>query len=281
MDNKKSSKFIKPPEFPKNLPVNERFPKWISWLRTFGMAVELAGEKNPRTITALLYTCAGEEIRELIESQDLIKNYSGIDLCSAITDYFKQSADSSLDLEVFREMSQRDNESARSFYIRLKTQALICDVAEKENLILDHFRNGILNKDVARFSRMNKWSLAETVDAAEHDSYTSAGSKFEARAPIRVQQITGENDSKSVNRGSDVEPSLQPSFKKRKRDDNSKTCLGCGGDCKIRSRDCPAHGSNCTNCGKRNHCAKVCQSKPNPELVQSSKSSDKVNKIEQ
>ena len=40
---------------------------------------------------------------------------------------------------------------------------------------------------------------------------------------------------------------------------NSKQCKFCGGEHVLKKKKCPAWGSKCSNCGGRNHFAKVCR----------------------
>lgn len=254
-----SGKFSKPKEYPINTPSHQRYPKWLAWQKNFIQAVILSRIKDPNEIAGMLYTSVGDEIRLLIDTLALSDN-KGIDLCRALTEHFKAGSDPTQDIETLRNLKQSPRESAQEFLIRLRQQAAICELGSNNSYIVVALRSGLLNRDVARLSKLNNWDEQMTVMAAERDKDIEPASFLTKTAKVdRVAspRSHSKRERSPPERSRDFDKK-QKTFDNRSNSNWKKVCNGCGGSCNKRA-NCPAQGKTCDNCNKPNHFAKVCR----------------------
>ena len=112
-----------------------------------------------------------------------------------------------------------------------------CEYHDENDAIRDHLIKTMHNRRIRVKAIRQGWTLQEILDEAAIDEETN-------------QQST-EMEKKISHEEKDV--------KRVEETPASKPCGRCGHK---HTQKCPAFGATCTACGKRNHYANVCRSKP-------------------
>ena len=139
-------------------------------------------------------------------------------------------------------LSQKQGESVEDFYIRIKTQALKCKYASEDitqERILEQFIAGTAIPKVQRelLSKDDTLTLAQALDIAKaHEASIKHMKQIQDLTPTPA---TSTIDAVSNNR-------------------SHKQCGNCGGT--HAPRKCPAYGTTCSRCHKKNHWRQVCRS---------------------
>ena len=117
----------------------------------------------------------------------------------------------------------------------------------KESLIKDRIEGGIQNDQTrARLLRESDLTLSKAEDICRAAEATEA-------------QMKMMNEESGVNAVSKQEPQQAEEHKQQER---TFKCRFCGQQHPPRKEKCPAFGQTCRRCGKENHFASVCQSRP-------------------
>ena len=132
-------------------------------------------------------------------------------------------------------LSQKQGESVEDFYIRIKTRALKCKYASEDitqERILEQFIAGTAIPKVQRelLSKDDTLTLAQALDIAKaHEASIKHMKQIQDLTPTPA---TSTIDAVSNNR-------------------SHKQCGNCGGT--HAPRKCPAYGTTCSRCHKKNH----------------------------
>ena len=139
-------------------------------------------------------------------------------------------------------LCQKQGESVEDFYIRIKTQALKCKYASEnvtQERILEQLIAGTAIPKVQRelLSKDDTLTLAQALDIAKaHEASIKHMKQIQDLTPTPA---TSTIDAVSNNR-------------------SHKQCGNCGGT--HAPRKCPAYGTTCSRCHKKNHWRQVCRS---------------------
>ena len=143
-----------------------------------------------------------------------------------------------------QQYKQKDTESVDDFLTRCRNQATKCkfrDTTEVEERLIEQLVIGTRYKKVQE-------KLLEKGEKLTLDTATDTARTYEATLTHMKQLTSGSEHDVHVVRSEDPK--------------NSKKCPNCGGQHPEKPRSkCPAFGTECGNCGKTNHWARVCRSK--------------------
>ena len=153
-----------------------------------------------------------------------------------------------------QQFQQKADESIDDFLSRCRNQATKCkfrDTTESEERLIEQIIIGTKHKKIQErlLSKGDSLTLDEAIDVCRtYEATLVQLDQLHAEKGKHIHAVRGNN----INRGA-------------RGDNKSKKCPNCGGE-HAKSRDqCPAHGSECKKCGKANHWARVCRSKPQQE----------------
>ena len=157
----------------------------------------------------------------------------------------------------FGNLKQNHGESLVRYYIRIREIAEKCSFSNESEAIRDHLIKTMTN-NVVRIKAIRKnWTLDQILEEAELDEETRTQTKeMEKKVNSdetikRVQNYRRQRPSSQIFREQSTSPA---------REKTTNPCNRCGYD--RAHKQCPAMGSLCNACGKRNHYAKVRRSKP-------------------
>ena len=142
-----------------------------------------------------------------------------------------------------QQMKQQNGESIDQFIEKLTAQANKCDFEDREleTRVIEQVTYGTLYKDLHKdlLKKAKDFKLAEML---------SIGRNHEASLLHQKQMAECQaNQSKSVT----------VSYVKNKTYSSKTKCTACGRE--HPPKRCPAHGSTCKKCGKKNHWADMCK----------------------
>ena len=174
----------------------------------------------------------------------------------------------------FRQARQLADESVAEFHTRLQRLASTCSFADKDGEVKSQIIQQCTSNKLRRFalregSKLTLVGLLQTARMYEAaDQHATEIEQSTASTLVNAVDVNAVNTnvqrsaSCSCNFQGNHGPSHGPS-QQRQQFSRSTTCRNCGGRYPHRpGRDCPAKGIVCHNCGKLNHFAKHCLSKP-------------------
>ena len=170
----------------------------------------------------------------------------------AFTDYFEPQKCVDHHVYVFRQESQKSGENITEFYTRLQLLARKCEFANTDLEIKRQIIQGTSSVRLRRKAIEQNLNLEGLLKAARPmetaDEQTSEIEKQQSHAVGCGNNKTSDDREENSNG--------PPKLGSR-----STKCGICGGSYPHQGT-CPAQGKKCMNCGKLNHFAKVCRSKP-------------------
>ncbi|CAB3990818.1 Hypothetical predicted protein [Paramuricea clavata] len=154
----------------------------------------------------------------------------------------------------FGNLTQNHDESLVRYYTRIREIAKKCSFSNESEAIRDHLIKTMTN-NVVRIKAIRKnWTLDQILEEAELDEETRTQAK-----EMEKKVNSDETIKRVINyRQQRQRPSSQI-FREQStsstREKTTNPCNRCGYD--RAHKQCPAMGSLCNACGKRNHYAKI------------------------
>ena len=154
-----------------------------------------------------------------------------------------------------QQFKQKSEELIDDFLSRCRNQSTKCkfsNTTESDERLIEQTTISTKHKKIQErlLSKGKSLTLDEAIDVCKtYEATLSQLDQLNSESEKSINAVKGDN----LNRGARGDTS------------KSKKCPNCGGD-HPQSRDkCPAYGSECKSCGKANHWARVCRSKPQPQ----------------
>ena len=230
-----------------------RFEKYVKRLNNMFTAMSITQASRKK---AMLLHYVGEETCDVFETLTVPEPTEGSDeyktAVKAFADYFEPQKCIDHHVYVFRQESQKSGENITEFYTRLQLLARKCEFANTDLEIKRQIIQGTSSVRLRRKAIEQNLNLESLLKAARSmetaDEQTSEIEKQQSHAVGRGNNKTSDDREENSNG--------PPKLGSR----NTK-CGLCGGSYPHQGT-CPAQGKKCMNCGKLNHFAKVCRSKP-------------------
>ena len=143
-------------------------------------------------------------------------------------------------------LKQNNGESLSRYYTHIREIAKKCSFSNESEAIRDHVINNVVRIKAIR----KNWTLDQILEETELDDETRAQAKEMEKKVQSDETIKRARNYRRQRR----RPSISPT-----RGKTTNPCNRCGYD--RTHKQCPAMGSLCKACGKRNHYARVCRSK--------------------
>lgn len=221
------------------------FRAWRETWQDFAQLSELEKQPRPRQL-ALFRTCLSDDMRatlrhaiELQETDDTVER-----VLDRIGEFLRGQRNVALYRVRFEERRQHDGESFNSFLVALQELAADADFCTEclDARLATRIMSGIRSPEIRKkLLAMQPFPALDAVIT-------------ECRSEESARSTEAELHSKQIQRAAQ-----KPSAASRQS--GAGTCRYCGGAKHKTRSDCPAHGTTCTKCLKRNHFAKVCESR--------------------
>lgn len=281
-NSSQGARSIKVKPFPADVKPGDKLFKWKYWLSTLELALEHHGITDQRKMAIQLTLFAGEEIGVIIMTKDLMPRKNSVPhdykffdhLVEGITKFFGQLTDANTNAREFKNMKQKEGESARAFALRTEMAAQKIGLTNA-SLITANFVDGLRDKELRRWADSFTMSLEDTVRAAtvrENDPdnnefpwskvdssatpvTVAAVEKRERRpdsadARVKKEHVTGHKQERSHERGTRPD----------KRRNESSKCAACN-SYSHNGRRCPAENARCHECNEVGHFRAACNKK--------------------
>ena len=253
--------------------LSQRWKSWIKRFETYIVAMKITDNKQKR---ALLLYQAGEATQDIFET---LQN-TGDDYQTAkqrLEEYFAPRKNVDFQVFQFRQTAQLPDEPIDQFVTRLRKLAATCEFHDVSREIKSTVIQNCSSK------RLRRYALRETDITLDHLIAKARSLEIsEAQASGIEKTVTSEDVNRvSYNYKRPIKPVFQPQQCVKSQQPLNR-CRNCGLIWPHTTGPCPAKGQQCYNCGKLNHFAKVCRSKPTssnkPEITQMPKN-DAANQI--
>ena len=190
-------------------------------------------DKTDKVRVATLVTVMGRDCQNILRNLKIPEADKTVDtICNKMKHYFQPTINVTYERYRFGTATQENSESIDQFLNKLRQLSLTCKFENlRDDMIRDRLVIGVADSKIrARLLREPELTLARALDIC------------------RTSEVTSEQ-LKSF----DPQGETLHALKQRPR------CQYCGDVHK--PRECPAYGTTCRNCNKKNHFAKVCKSK--------------------
>ena len=257
--------------------------RWKAWKRRFTTYLSAMAITDDTQKRALLLHQAGPETQDIFETlpdrgdaKDFAKAMEKLDT------YFSPKGNADYEIFKFRTAIQSPKETVDQFATRLRKLAQTCNFQDVDREIKSAIIQHCTSKRLRRFAfletELSLSALLAKARAFEISEQQATGIETEALSRQTLDNRDQETAHSLTRR---VPPRRQPrkqshhSSQREKRP--SSTCGLCGGQWPHRNAPCPAQGKTCRKCGKMNHFARVCRSKPKPNNQRPPQSAHTVN----
>ncbi|KAJ8036439.1 hypothetical protein HOLleu_20412 [Holothuria leucospilota] len=225
-----------------------RWKKWITRSETFSTAVDIV---EPKRKWALLLHSIGKEAYDIFGTLPYTGKADEYDKAmKALSDYFTPQKNTEYKVYLFRQATQKEDESVDMYYTRLKHLASTYGYIDKEIKahIVQTCRSARLRRTALRkpLTLQELLSTARAMELAEFQASGIAGGKETLSSNHTVSQVKSSSKPRAQNK---------PPVTQNK-------CYFCGGTYPHPGGRpfCPAHDKTCNSCGKLGHFASMCRS---------------------
>lgn len=287
------AKLFKVKQFPEGTQPSAQHEQWGYWIENFEMAIERVGDLPQREKAVELSLHIGDEIRKIISAKGLLASRNEVpadypfydDMVLRLSEHFKSLTDESVDVTLFDNIKQAENETIMQFDMRL--QLLAKRINEKNlPIIRKRLLQGMSDKELADRAYIEGTKHEDVVKMA---CRKEALSKCRAEAafpwiPSKPTQIIaavqsaekrpisttprqyGDNSAYDNRRSREQRPTPYSKNRVEFRMPRQGECNSCG--INHGSRQCPATGKACHKCAKMGHFGYMCRKSASQEARQ-------------
>ena len=238
--------------------ISIRWKEWSKRFERFVVAMNLKDETRKR---ALLLYAAGSEVEKIFATLDDTgddKDFKTAMEC--LNKYFLPKKNLVYEIHKFRQAKQMPNESVDQFTTRLRHLASTCDFTNLSQEIK------IQLIEQCSSSRLRRKALREDMKLEDILAYARTQEATD-QAVSQLEKDMGHSsvhDSENpINAVRQHKLDTYGGKSKPHETTTKKTCFHCGDKFQAgHIRNCKAKGKVCAACGKLNHFAMVCHSKP-------------------
>ena len=230
-----------------NVATNWKYFK-SSWQNYF-VALELK-KKDPTVQIATLKAVMGKECFQIYEHLPLSdEEHKDLDtILSALTEHFELKTNVIYERYIFNSCKQENTKNIESYLARLRKLAATCEYgALLDEMLRDRIVIGISDNQIrARLLRESKLTLQKGLEICRSSE----------QANLHLQQMDPAESAHYIKGKGKLQSRKQS---KQKTEGIIRSCLFCG---KSHTRGrCPAYGTTCSICNKKNHLPERCRAK--------------------
>jgi len=263
--------------------------KWTEYLRAFDRFCDVANiTTDKRQISALLHF-AGEEIVDIYETVRINKETEHAteteddsttkrkvvlvdtfaECCAKLTAHFNPKRSKTFERHMFRRLKQMPDENTLKFVTRCRTAARYCEFENVNEEIKDQVitfgssewltKKALGGDEEPTLESLMKLALSREVSYSQAKSIKQP-SPDQQEAANFIGKTRPHNDFRNTQASpSHSQSSTRHDGFKKPPQYQAKDCGYCGKDAS--HSKCPAYGTTCTGCGKKNHWVSCCRSK--------------------
>jgi Retrotransposon gag protein len=264
--------------FPKDVPPSSKLHKWNFWVKTLNISMEKFGIVGQRSKAVELRLSAGDEVGQIIMTEDLMPEPNEVQegfrfydyLVDGVTRYFRGMTDANVNANEFHNMRQKEDESVHAYATRFKMAAMKCGLVT-DSIATAGFLRGLRDEEAADWASGLNYTLEDTIPlvmrreakkasqlqvaAVSHQSHGGRELKQERRRD-REPQRSSKRDRSKEHKSKDDRERSGDSHKRVKRDES---CWRCGRP--HRGNGCPAINRECHICKEKGHFMAMCKKK--------------------
>ena len=224
---------------------------------------------------AILLACLGADaytIYESIEFADDADRANPTRLLQVLEAHFIGETNEVYERYVFSSRNQQAGETFDTFLADLRRLVKSCDYGGTEDsMVRDRIVLGVRDDATRRkLLGTRKLDLPKAIDICR--ALEATARQFKAMtAPDEVQALKGERSNqhrpssrRSKSRRRDKSQQRKSDRRAQSKDKGDRRCRYCRRTHDAGKHNCPAYGSTCSACGRRNHWAAACESETQP-----------------
>lgn len=151
-------RFQKPSPFPENIPVAEKYEKWLNWKGVFEVALSVCdAQPTEQQKASLLFTSVGQETQKAITLLSLPPMHKGgwstgteyDELSQGLNSFFRGMVDEAVDYSRFHDAKQSATEEIHDYTLRLRGLASCVNVDPSSFAFRHQVLKGMRNKELA------------------------------------------------------------------------------------------------------------------------------------
>ncbi|XP_028416022.1 uncharacterized protein K02A2.6-like [Dendronephthya gigantea] len=227
-----------------------RWKEWLEQFEIFTIAAKVEDKKQKR---ALLLHISGPTVQKVFKG--LTDTGDDYDTAAAkLNEYFAPKKHIRYERYHFKQACQQDGESIDQFASRLRNLAETCEFENIDDVIADQIlancSSNRLKEKILREEKADLTFILKQGRILECSKQQAAriGTNSPTTPEISAIQAT---------------PANRPLTSNDHRQQPRGYCRNCGETWPhVPSKPCPAFGKSCRSCGKQNHFARVCRSRP-------------------
>ena len=225
-----------------------QWKKWILRLQNLFIALDIGNEARQK---ALLLHYGGIDLSDIYYTLESEEDVGFKQVKIKLDKYFEPKINVTYETYTFRQMAQAEDESIDKYVTCLREAASRCQFHDNSREIKDQ----VVQK--CKSDMLRRKALRDDPDL---DKLLST-----ARAMEQSDRQAKEMENAAVYRVSEKGRDFKTASYKKKDEDKQdhqekKVCFSCGGVWPHKTRQlCPAFGSKCHKCGKKNHFTKCCK----------------------
>ena len=253
----------------------DQWPAWRERFKRYRLASALHKEDQDIQISALVYSM-GPEAENILQSfGNAADTFDAV--VKKLNEYFIPKRNFIAERQTFEQRNQAEWESNEQYIRTLFAQADKCDFTDKQERLRDRLLAGMKDKELSKKIQLKALEESVTLDTVIHMLRNTDIIEGDRRAQEqsgsvqRVYQSRQQSRPKAYHNKNEQEKKSPAKYKLyQKTPSTSTTCRYCGYTRHDSPRECPARGKTCAKCGRRDHFAAVCLSKPPGRVTETS-----------
>ncbi|XP_042150260.1 uncharacterized protein LOC121838229 [Ixodes scapularis] len=232
------------------------FQRWIRWHARFENYLVASHVTNDERKRALLLHLAGEAVHDIFIT---LPNTGTLyeTAVEKLKAHFAPKKNAVFERHVFRQAKQEPEETIDQFHVRLRQLALTCEFADVGGEVLSQVIEGTASTKLRR-------------NALREPDVKLERLLLERRSLENAERQAADIERKVSVPVNKVPPKKKPWPRKTQKKEvpQTKTCTCCGRGWPHDGgkEKCPAWGSTCHNCNKKNHFANVCRTRKQEQV---------------
>ena len=229
--------------------------RWDKWTKSLEYYIRASGISDQKQKRAILLHLAGAEVQEIFETLP----ETGDDYKTALeklTAHFNSCKNIAFERHVFRQATQKADETMDAYVTRLRTLSKTCEFGTSLDEMI---RDQIIEKCAS--NALRRRLLRERELTLDNLLLIARSFELADRQALEIEQkFDSSTHLNSIERQSDSQQSRRNSAKHDNNNRLKSVCYCCGNEGhRAKDAQCPALNKTCRRCGKPGHFARVCR----------------------
>lgn len=258
--------------------------RWEKWIRSFGFYLEAMGNVPDNQQRSLFLHVAGADIQD-IAATILTADDTYLTAVKKLKDHFSPKKHARFDRFLFKQASQRKDESTDNYVLRLRKLGESCEFYDLNDTILDQLiekgydsalRKKLLSDpdmtldkalDLARAMEMTNKQM-NVMEGRESLNFVHSSDRSRDASPSRTHRRSPSRSRRSPSPSG----AARSSSRADNRQSNGRNCFRCGHSSHLASSPaCPARKATCGSCKSVGHYARQCSKNKGSDKSRGSK----------